>query len=179
MKNKIYSRFDRPVAVAQTFTEFEKTYDLVTDPVKGIDEVKQVGETNIYNKIQEAAFGLEIQQIVEKYANGEIKPGEIDPANYADISGMPKSMLEAHMRVNALRSNFEKMDLQFRQKYDFDFGKYIATLNADGTATNFTYTLLEENQKAVKAAVRAAKKAAAKQNAEIAAEIAAEAEKDK
>lgn len=154
---KVYSRFDRPVVKGQTFSNKQAVYDLVIDPITGLEEVQIVGDTNIYAAIQEAAVGMEIQQIVEKYANGEIKPGVIDPAHFADISTLPKDMLSAHMQLDSLRKNFEKTDLEFRKKYDFDFGKYVATLDQNGAGTKSTYELLETRAKKLKASVEAEK----------------------
>lgn len=164
MEIKVYSRFDRPVIKGQTFSDKQPTYDLVIDPVTGLEEVKKVGETNIYAAIQEAAVGMEIQQIVEKYANGEIKPGVIDPANFADISNLPKDMLTAHMQLDTLRKNFEKTDLEFRKIYDFDFGKYVATLDQNGAGTKNTYEFLETLNKKQKQKAEAEKAAAEKEN---------------
>lgn len=179
-KRKIYfvhSAFHLPPAVAQTFKEVEPTYGLVTDESTGVTEVQITGETNVYEKIQAANVGMDIQEIVTKYTdgNGVLNLPQID-TQYGDVSDMPKSMLEAHMKLNKLRQEFEKTSLDIRQKFDFDFGKYLASLDDNGRATKETLDIV--NAPVIKKAkidsdkLAATEKIKAQVRKEIAAEIA-------
>lgn len=131
---KVYSAFNRRVGASQSFDEHQNDYGLVTNKVTGVTEVEVIGKTNIYKKIQEANVGLDIQQIVDTYTADGSTP-QVDPKFFVDVSKAPKSMLEAHMQLRTLQEQFASRELEFRKKFDFDFGKYIASLDQNGKST--------------------------------------------
>lgn len=85
----------------------------------GVDEkgnwcVKEIGKTNVYEKIQAAKDSTEIYNIIERYENGEI--GLIQrQGTYGDVSEMPKSIFEAETQAQEANQNLNKLPKELRQ----------------------------------------------------------------
>lgn len=139
---KIHSRFDRPTGVAQSFEKTQAKYEMRTD-ANGVTEVQKTGVVNIYDAIQEANVGLEITDLIKKYTgeDGSLLQEAIDPSQFGDSTLVPKSMLEAHMKINDLKNRFANSSVELRQKYGFDFGKFLSSLDENGAVTDETIKL--------------------------------------
>lgn len=85
----------------------------------GIDDdgnwcVKEIGKTNVYEKIQEAKDSTEIYNIVERYQNGEIGLVQRQGA-YGDASDLPKNIFEAEAQAAAANQSLNKLPNELRQ----------------------------------------------------------------
>lgn len=140
----IYSAFNRPSIKGQEFKDTEPVYGLIADH-NGSESVGITGETNTYKKIQDANVGLDIAQLVEKYTDGELSDN--DPNNFIDVSEIPKDPLAAHMYLVNLKRKFEKTELDFRKRYDFDFGKFLKSAEKEKYVKEFVESKTPKKEK--------------------------------
>lgn len=90
--------------------------------------VKQ-GEYSLYDKIQESLEETKIENILQRVAMGDnsvMRPDGI----YADVSEVPKNMIEARKSMQKLENLWNGLDNEIKKKYDYDVDKFIG---ASGT----------------------------------------------
>lgn len=93
--------------------------------------VKSGEVTNIYLKIQAHADSCDIEKIL---ARCEIEGYEIlDQRNVleGDVTLAPKSMLEAAQKLQEAENNFNKLPIDVRRQFNFNFNEYIASASND------------------------------------------------
>lgn len=103
--------------------------------------VKSGETTNVYLKIQAHADSVDIEKIL---ARCEIEGYEIlDQRNVleGDVTLAPKSMLEAAQKLQEAENRFNKMPIDIRREFNFDFNQYIAEAsnNMDSWATKMGF----------------------------------------
>lgn len=90
--------------------------------------VKQ-GEYSLYDKIQESLEETKIENILQKVAMGDTSVMRPDGI-YADLSDVPKNMIEARKSMQKLENLWNGLDNEIKKKYDYDVDKFIG---ASGT----------------------------------------------
>lgn len=90
--------------------------------------VKQ-GEYSLYDKIQESLEETKIENILQKVAMGDTSVMRPDGI-YADLSEVPKNMIEARKSMQKLENLWNGLDNEIKAKYDYDVDKFIG---ASGT----------------------------------------------
>ena len=93
--------------------------------------VKSGETTNIYLKIQAHADSCDIEKIL---ARCEIEGYEIlDQRNVleGDVTLAPKSMLEAAQKLQEAENKFNKLPIEVRREFNFNFNEYIAEASSD------------------------------------------------
>lgn len=126
---EFYSESNRPPIIAHRKTNsIVPTYEEVINTKTHKKELKKVGETNVYQKIQESRNSTDIQKIIERYQiNLEDKP-KINE-EILDYTNNPTSLIEAHARILQAENIWNKEALDVRKHFNNNFNEYLAAAN--------------------------------------------------
>lgn len=99
--------------------------------VDGKKELVKVGETNVYERIQEDLEGTKIENILHAAAMGDLNALNQRETVYADTTTMPKNLMEAQNLVVKMKFEFEQMPLEVRKMFDYSAEKYVDEMGTD------------------------------------------------
>ena len=95
--------------------------------------LEECGKTNIYEKIQAAHESTKIYNIIKRYEGGDETALNRIQGIYADVTGMPKSLMEAHQKIEQIEIEFGKLPLEIRKEFNHNPSEFIARMaNGDG-----------------------------------------------
>lgn len=117
----------------------ERVYSNSGDPIRivysgkldvdGTLVLEKVGEENIYDYIQSFAESVDINNILKRYQNGEDGVLERVQGFYFDTTQLPKTMSDLLNKINFAESEFEKLPVEFKEKYGNDFEQFLCTFD--------------------------------------------------
>lgn len=117
-RGRFYTSFGNPVV--ETYTgRYDKNGDL---------QLLKTGTENLYDKIQAEAAACDMDNILRRFANGDISVLSQSQGIYADVSGAPMHFTDALNMVRSVEEAFNQMSSDDREKYDNDWVKYGASL---------------------------------------------------
>lgn len=96
----------------------------------GTIELIQTGEENFYDYIQSFAESVDISVILKKCLNGDYSGLQRVQGFYADATTMPKTKAEMLQMVIDAQSNFDKLPVEIKKQFDFDFNKFFVTMES-------------------------------------------------
>lgn len=106
--------------VVETYTgRYDKNGDL---------QLVKTGTENLYDKIQAEAAACDMDNILRRFANGDISVLSQSQGVYADVAGAPMHFTDALNMVRSVEDAFNKMPAEEREKYDNDWVKYGASI---------------------------------------------------
>lgn len=115
---RFYSSIGNPIV--ETFTgRYDKNGDL---------QLVKTGTENLYDKIQAEAAACDMDNILRRFANGDISVLSESQGVYADVANAPMHFTDALNMVRSVQDAFDKMPAEDREKYDNDWVKYGASL---------------------------------------------------
>ncbi|QCS36459.1 minor capsid protein [Capybara microvirus Cap3_SP_391] len=88
-------------------------------------------EEDIYEKIQADLEDSKIENIIQRVEYGDVGALSARQGIYADIADMPTSWAEAQTKITAMEQIFNKLPLEVRKAYDFNFRAFIADYGSD------------------------------------------------
>ncbi len=103
----------------------------------GTRDLKKVGESNLYEKIQSHKDSVDIYKLLDRYRNGDLEALDSVKGQYMDIVDAPKTLAESYRFVNNASEFFKKLPLEVRSKYDHNPSKFISAFGTD----DFTETM--------------------------------------
>ena len=113
-----YTSIGNPIV--ETYTgRYDKNGDL---------QLVKTGSENLYDKIQSEAAACDMDNILRRFANGDISVLSQSQGVYADVSGAPMHFTDALNMVRSVEDAFNQMPADEREKYDNDWVKYGASL---------------------------------------------------
>lgn len=86
------------------------------------------GIENLYEKIQAEAAACDMDNILRRFANGDISVLSQSQGVYADVAGAPMHFTDALNMVHSVEDAFSLLPAEEREKYDNDWVKYGASL---------------------------------------------------
>lgn len=99
---------------------------------KGNQEFYVEGKTNVYKKIQAYADDVDIEKIMLRYIDtGDPNILQKVKGTYTDITEMPKTMIEAHARLQDAENSFNALPLEIRKAYGFNFNEYLKDVGSE------------------------------------------------
>ena len=127
---KFFSQFDRPKRIPTPAGDrfLELFQEEITED--GKKELVHIGDTNIYDKIQEGKEDTEIQNILVHLANGDLSVLRQQKPQYIDSTTLPKTLMEANNIVIKAKQEFEKMPKEVKEKFDNDAELYVNTMGS-------------------------------------------------
>lgn len=91
--------------------------------------LEEVGQENIYDTIQSYAESVDINNIIARYQNGDVDALNKVQGFFGDFSDVPDSWVDVLNTINRGRENFDKMPIEFKEKYGNDFSRFVCTFD--------------------------------------------------
>lgn len=118
VRERFYTCIGNPIV--ETFTgRYDKNGDL---------QLVKTGSDNLYDKIQAEAASCDMDNILRRFANGDISVLSQSQGVYADVSGAPMHFTDALNMVRSVEDAFNHLPAEDREKFDNDWVKYGAFL---------------------------------------------------
>lgn len=111
-------------------------------------------KVNVYELIQASREDCEIENIIRRAVQGDYNALNAVAGQYADITGMPKSIAEAQQLVINLKESFEKLPKEIKAKFEYNPEIYVAEY---GTETWANKTGLKAEYEAKQEALKTQK----------------------
>lgn len=100
---------------------------------RGVESLRQCGERPIYKLIQESSRGISVRSIMERFMSGDTSVvGEISSSDFADVTSLPSSFLEAQNRLAKATQLFEGLPINVRNAYGSNVNAFLAACS-DGS----------------------------------------------
>lgn len=127
---EFYSESNKPPIIAHKQTStITPIYEEVINTKTNKKELKKVGETNVYQRIQESRDSTDIQKIIERYQinlNDKINVNE----EILDYTNNPTSLIDAHAMIVQAENIWNKEAQDVKQKFNNNFVEYLAAANS-------------------------------------------------
>ncbi len=91
-------------------------------------QLVKTGTENLYDKIQAEAAACDMDNILRRFANGDISVLSQSQGVYADVSSAPMHFTDALNMVRSVEEEFDRLPAEEREKYDNDWVKFGASL---------------------------------------------------
>lgn len=142
---KYYEKHER--VYSNPGSHFENEYQLVIKE-NGAEELEIIGKTDIYQDIQSHRMSVDINEILQRFKNGDEAVLEKVKGFYGDISDMPGNMadfLNMSMRGKEL---FEGLPIEYKKMYGNNYAAFLANpeLMMDAIKANEVDTFEELNK---------------------------------
>ncbi len=121
-----FSRINLPPKVGTPTGDKEATTYQTTIDENGHKITEAVGKTNIYNRIQSSLEETKIENIIKRFTEGDMSAFRTGNPIYADITGAPKSLMEAQNMIIKITDEFNSLPVEVRAKFDHSPEKYVA-----------------------------------------------------
>lgn len=95
----------------------------------GVVELVEAGQESLYDYIQSWKDSVDINIILARYANGDVDALSKVQGAYGDFTQFPKTYAEMLNRVIQGKHMFASLPLDIREKYNHDFGQFIAAMD--------------------------------------------------
>lgn len=128
---EFYSAYNTPKTIpSPTGDGTEVDYVLRTNKTTGVKDLEPMGVKNVYELIQAAKEDTLIQNILERYKNGDTSViAPVSESSFIDITEMPESLADAQNRLLVAEDMFNSLSVDVRAKYGHDFGQFLASAN--------------------------------------------------
>ncbi len=95
----------------------------------GVLELVDAGQESLYDYIQSWKDSVDINVILARFANGDVDALSKVQGAYGDFTQFPTTYAEILNRVNQGKLMFDDLPLALREKYNFDFGQFMAAMD--------------------------------------------------
>lgn len=107
----------------------EKFHGVVQED--GRIELVSDGFEDVKERMRADAVGTTLPEIIARATAGDPTAFRKDTGWFGDVVGMPKTYAEVLNLVNDGRDRFESLPLEVRERFDFDFNKWFATMGTN------------------------------------------------
>lgn len=107
----------------------EKFHGVVQED--GRIELVSDGFEDVKERMRADAVGTTLPEIIARATAGDPTAFRKDIGWFGDVVGMPKTYADILNLVNDGRDRFESLPLEVREKFDFDFNKWFATMGTN------------------------------------------------
>lgn len=112
-------------------SETAPVYEYRIDEKTGKRIMVQVGETNLYEKIQASLEGSKLENIIKRATNGDPSVLNQREGQYIDISEMPTNMIDMQNMILRANGEFEKLPAETRKQFENSIEKYISMYGSE------------------------------------------------
>lgn len=145
---KFRSAWDRgETTYAELGSETAPVYEYRIDKKTGKRKLQQVGETNIYEKIQASLESSKLENIIKRVTSGDVTALAQVEGQYIDITDLPTNMIELQNIIYKAQGEFEKLDAETRKKFENSVEKYISLYGSEEWADNMGFRKEAETPK--------------------------------
>ena len=118
------------------------------------EDLVETGKSNLYDYIQSHADSVDITKILERCALlDDYSLLNRLPAQFMDVTDMPKNLAECYSYVQDAKNFFERMPTEIKAKYDQNFLSFISDIGSDrfnNTVRDFLDSIKEKEINEVK-----------------------------
>lgn len=105
--------------------------------IDGQEQLVETGKSNWYEYIQSHKDSVDIHKILERCAMiDDYSPLMRMPAQFMDVTDMPKNLAEAHTMIQDAKNFFEQMPVDIKEKYENNYMAFIKDIGSDNFAKN-------------------------------------------
>lgn len=108
-------------------------YSPVFSPVVQEDgkiELVQKGQTCIYDEIQSYKDSVDVNRIIQRYANGDISALNARAAQFMDASNLPETYAEMLQVAIDAENFFSELPSDVKKAFDNNYYKFIASIGS-------------------------------------------------
>lgn len=87
----------------------------------------EVGRDDIQQMIEADRMKTELSVILDKFNAGDISVLHRYNPQYADVSGIPRSLIEAQNLLDSLKEDFNLLPIEIKNKFHNDYYKWIGS----------------------------------------------------
>ena len=138
---KFRTAYDRERKQSPSGSRYRQNYTRGSD-----GSLIEAGVEDVFDSIQKAGDGLALADLIRRAERGDETaiPAPVD--SFADITGAPKDLLEAHMMLNEARSKYDAMPASVKEVFNNDFSTMLAAIG-DGSITTKLSQLAKKDEK--------------------------------
>lgn len=125
-KPKFYSQYNKPRIKAPVYSPEIDSTSLVID--NGVKRVKVFGKTNFQDKIECSCSYHTVKQLVKRFQQGDISALNSKTGFYADITGMPTNILEAHKLAKKTLGYYNGLDKGLQKAFG-SYDDFVKSVN--------------------------------------------------
>lgn len=96
--------------------------------VNGVMSLVKTGERDVHAFIQAGKPQTLIYNILDRFSKGDISAIQRVKGYYADVSAMPKSLVEVHNFMKTLDSNFDSLPAEVKDKFGNSPHKFMESV---------------------------------------------------
>lgn len=121
---RVYTKFDKPIAKATPCgTGLLNEYQ---EEIKnGTKSLVKTGLRNVFEEIQLDVESCKIENILHAALMGDYSKLNAREGTYCDATTMPKSLMEAQNLVIRMKTEFDKMPLEVKEKFGNSADRYV------------------------------------------------------
>lgn len=106
---------------------------------KGNIIVYEDGETDLYGYIQSFKDSTDINNIMKRYAAGDVSVLETKRGEYADLTKLPENFFEMVNSFNKGKELFYELKPEVREKFGNNVEKFLGTIGTDEWLDNLGF----------------------------------------
>lgn len=112
-------------------SRYENLYQEEIEKKSGRKHLVKVGETCVYDKIQEDLEQSKIENIIHKLAMGDLSVLKQAELTYADADDFPKNLMEAQNIVIKAKNEFNKFPEEVKKIFNNSPEQYVSEMGSD------------------------------------------------
>lgn len=112
-------------------SRYENTYQEEIDKKSGKKVLVKIGETCVYDMIQEDLEQSKIENIIHKLAMGDLSVLREAKLTYVDASDFPKDLMEAQNIVVKAKAEFDKFPPEVKKEFNNSAEQYVSEMGTD------------------------------------------------
>lgn len=121
---KVYTKFNKPIP-KKTPCGTGLLNEYQEEIKNGIKTLVLTGIKNTYEEIQMDLESCKIENILHAALMGDFSKLNAREGTYCDATTMPKSLMEAQNLVIRMKTEFEKMPVEVKEKFGNSADKYV------------------------------------------------------
>lgn len=116
---------------------FNPTYSVVYDK-NGVKDLEVSGRVDTYAEIQSFADSVDLNLILERFANGDVDAINRRTGQYLDLTGMPRNIHEVYQLIANATDYFEHLPTDFKSQYGNSVSQFLAAVQNGQVNIDFT-----------------------------------------
>ena len=138
---KFYSRLEHAPRIETPAGSKEATTYQTRIDENGHKITEPIGKTNIYDRIQSSLEETKIENIIKRFTEGDVSAFRTGEPVYMDITGAPKTLMEAQNLIIKITDEFNTLPVEVRAKFDHSPEKYVAIYGGEEWAKAVGYEI--------------------------------------
>lgn len=127
---KFKNHYSRQRKQSNVGDPIKKIYQAEVDK-KGVINLVEIGEENLYDFIQSHADSVNIHRIIERFSRGEVDVLSKVQGAFGDFTTLPTTYAELLNRVIQGENEFAKLPVEVKAKFNHSFADFLTNAGTD------------------------------------------------